>query len=122
VRLPHEFPFRLVDRPQGGVARVAVSANEFWDRGLAARGAGLWLEAMAQSAALTLEGAGAGGAGQMALAGVERFLVHRSPAAGDLVHISARLEGGFGPVVRVAAVAEDSEGAIAEGFLLLVGG
>jgi len=121
VRLPHEFPFRLVDRPQAGVARVAVSANEFWDRGLAARGAGLWLEAMAQSAALTLEGAGAG-AGRMALAGVERFLVHRSPAAGELVHISARLEAGFGPVVRVAAIAEDSEGTVAEGVLLLVGG
>jgi hypothetical protein len=47
--------------------------------------------------------------------------VHRFPVAGSVVRISARLEGGFGSVVRVVAVAEDSEGTVAEGVLLLVG-
>lgn len=122
MRLPHEFPFRFVDRPCAGHAVVALSANEFWSRGPAERGAGLWLEAMAQAAALTLDDPQAPGAGgEMALAGAEGLQVHRFPMAGTVVRISARLEGRFGSVARIVAVAEDSEGTVAEGVLLLVG-
>jgi len=122
VRLPHEFPFRLVDRPSDGEAIVGISANDFWSRGPAPRGAGLWLEALAQAAAVLLEDPGAGRGGeQKALAGVESFRLLRQPRIGGTYRVTVRLESRFGAVVRVAASASDEQGVVAEGVLLLAG-
>ncbi len=121
MRLPHRFPFQLVDRDAGGTARVLLSANDFWSRGAVSRGAGLWIETMAQAAALVLEEPAAdGGAESRVLAGVEKLRIDREPAAGATVTITLQLEAQFGPVVRVAAHAADSEGPFGRATLLLV--
>lgn len=121
MRLPHRFPFRFVDRGDDGTARVLLSANDFWSRGAAARGAGLWIETMAQAAALVLaEPASEEGPEGRVLAGVEDLTLDREPVAGAAVTISLRLEARFGAVARVAATAADDEGPFARAALLLV--
>ena len=121
MRLPHAFPSRLVERPRDGEAVVGLSANDFWSRGPEPRGAGLWLEAMAQAAALLLENPDGEGEGEKALAGVEGFRLLREPEIGGVYRFSVRLEARFGAVIRIAGSAADERGAVAEGVLLLVG-
>ncbi|MCB1007384.1 MAG: hypothetical protein KDB94_00680 [Acidobacteria bacterium] len=121
MRLPHAFPFRLVERPRDGEAVVGLSANDFWSRGPGPRGAGLWLEAMAQAAALLLENPDGDGEGEKVLAGVEGFRLLREPEIGGVYRFSVRLEARFGAVIRIAGSAADERGAVAEGVLLLVG-
>jgi hypothetical protein len=121
VRLPHRFPFRFVERGDQGTARVLLSANDFWSRGTVPRGAGLWIETMAQAAALTLtEPDSDEHPDERVLAGVENLTLDREPAAGVAVTISLRLEARFGAVARVAATAADDEGPFARATLVLV--
>lgn len=122
MRLPHGFPFRLVDRRAGERARVLLSANDFWSRGSEARGLALWVEAMAQAAALLLQQPGEEPGGELSLAGIEGARLERLPRPGDEVTIEVCLEARFGKVTRVAARIADGRGDVARATLLLARG
>jgi 3-hydroxymyristoyl/3-hydroxydecanoyl-(acyl carrier protein) dehydratase len=100
LKLPHRFPFRLVDREIGGKGVVRVSVAAWWGRGSRGLTLPLLVEAIAQSAALVLGPDGAGGE-RMALAAVEEARLERTPDAGDTLEIHVRLEARLGRLVRV---------------------
>lgn len=100
MRLPHRFPFRLVDREDDGRALLRATAGAWWGRGGGDLTLPLLVEAVAQSAALLL-GPEDGPGERMALAAVEAANLDRRPAPGETVEIRVRLETRLGRLVRV---------------------
>lgn len=109
MKLPHRFPFRLVERAIDGRGVVCASADDWWGRRGNGPGLPLLVEAVAQSAALLLAPEGPGGtvgrdgeAGErMALAAVEEARLTRVPEPGERVEIQVHLETRLGHLVRV---------------------
>lgn len=122
--LPHRFPFRLVDRVEGGRVRVALTTDAVWLRGSEGYPAALAVEILAQSAILLLPETTSGG-GKGLLAGIDGAAFHASPAPGDVLSIEIRQTGRFGTVVRVEGTITrrsgrgDEEEPVAEAALLL---
>jgi 3-hydroxymyristoyl/3-hydroxydecanoyl-(acyl carrier protein) dehydratase len=100
LRLPHRFPFRLVDREADGGALLCATAAAWWDRGEEGLALPLLVEGVAQSAALLL-GSEGGPAERMALAAVEAARLDRRPLPGERLEIRVRLETRLGRLVRV---------------------
>jgi 3-hydroxymyristoyl/3-hydroxydecanoyl-(acyl carrier protein) dehydratase len=120
VDLPHRFPFRWIDRPSGGRARLAWTAAAYWHREDPLAPVGWVAEAMAQAAALTL-GDPAAASRRLSLAGLEGIECLRAPLAGEILEIEVRLEGRWGGVLRVAAEVTAGGAVVARGALLLAG-
>ena len=100
MKLPHRFPFRLVDREADGRALLCATAGSWWDRGEEGLTLPLLVEAVAQSAALLL-GPEEGPGERMALAAVEAARLDRRPVPGERFEIRVRLETRLGRLVRV---------------------
>lgn len=109
MKLPHRFPFRLVERAIDGRGVVCASADAWWGRSGNGPGLPLLVEAVAQAAALVLAPEGpdgsAGSAGataeRMSLAAIEDARLTRAPRPGERVEIDLRLETRLGHLVRV---------------------
>ena len=86
MNLPHRFPFRWIDRPRGGRARLAWTAAAYWHRENPLAPVGWVAEAMAQAAALLL-GDPEAPSRRLALAGLEGVECLRAPVAGEVLEI-----------------------------------
>jgi nicotinate-nucleotide pyrophosphorylase len=79
----------------------------------------LWIEILAQAAALTLA-EGDSSTDRLVLAGVERFELLKEPGPGAGVRVAAELMARLGSVVKVRAEARRDDGVVvARGELLL---
>ncbi len=124
--LPHQYPFRLVDRivraPSGdrfeGAVEARVSAG---GRAVAAEAWGsplLLAEAVAQSA-LLLQGGDPAVGRRGFLAGLDGFVIDRPPRAGDTLTIEVRLAARFGAIVRFEGRVTCGAEEIARGAVLV---
>ena len=116
--LPHQFPFRLVERESGSRARVRLTSTAFWIRDGGELGVALLAEMMAQGAALLLRDPTAPDADRL-LAGLEGVECDQRICAGDTLEIEAKLEARLGGAVRVAVRVFREDLEIARGRLLL---
>ena len=137
--IPHRFPFAFIDpraaeRRGGDHVAIRVSAGDWLNR-VGGPSPVLSLELLAQASLILLprpeydseDAPAAEGRDQPAIAGFadvhfDQRWVRRPPAAGDTFLAEARLEGRFGPMLKVkAALSLDGE-ELTRGTLLLVGG
>jgi len=118
VSLPHQFPFRLVERESGPRARVRLTSTAYWIRDRGELTIGLLAEMMAQGAALLLRDPDAPAADRL-LAGLEGVECERRIFAGDTLELEASLEARLGGAVRVAVRVFRDDLEIAHGRLLL---
>ena len=100
-RLPHRFPFRLIDRRDENHVVVALSAGAVWGRGETPYPGPLMVEIMAQAAMALLDGPPAGD--RAFLAGVEDLVVERAPRPGELLQATAEVQARFGGTIKVLA-------------------
>jgi 3-hydroxyacyl-[acyl-carrier-protein] dehydratase len=121
--LPHEYPFRLLDRRADGTAVVLVSGNAAQLRGADELPAFLAVEVLAQSALFALvEPSGEhestrGGLGL--LAGVQDVQFHAPLRPGDRVSVAATLLARLGALSKVRAELRRGDELVVEGELLL---
>ena len=106
--LPHQFPFRLVDRLDGGRIVLVLSTNASWVRGADDLPRALGIEILAQAAMLLLpDGLGRE---RGLLAGIDRAEFQRGIRAGDRLTVEATALGGFGKVMKVEGRVTDEHG------------
>jgi len=130
LRLPHAFPFRMIDRileiekGKKAIALKNVSIDEpyfschFKDDPVMP--GVLILEAMAQTGGLAFESAfESGGEGVPVLARVEEFRLKRRVIPGDQVIIEAEVLHIFSDLAKVKVLARVEGEAVAEGTLVL---
>ena len=127
-RLPHGYPFRLLDRVADGSVVVLVAANAAQLRGASELPPMLAVEVMAQAALVVLASAGgefsdaerAGEAPRVGLlAGIDSAVFHAPLRAGDRVRAQAALLGRMGPIVKVRCELRRDDELVAEAGLLL---
>lgn len=120
--LPHEYPFRLVERRRGEAVVVSLTVDASWCRGAGAYPAVLALEILAQAAILALPEADAGGRGLLAGIDNARFLAPLEP--GDELLARLELAGRFGRLIKVSGTLEDAQGRrlVEAGLLLALDG
>ncbi len=123
-RLPHAYPFRLVDRlaDGGGGVVVMITADAAQLRGGAELPGMLAVEVMAQAALMTLapaeDGGGEAPRGGL-LAGLDEVSFHAPLIAGDRVHASATVLARMGALVKVRCELRRGDELLVEGGLLL---
>lgn len=130
ARLPHRFPFLLVDRVQelvpgkGGRGIKGISAGELLGPGQAFPGL-LILEAGAQLLGLVAGAAGGEPPAEPAvgyLAAIQEFHCHRAVKAGDLLQVEVELGRRFGPLLQGRVRALVAGELVAEGRLTATNG
>ena len=121
--LPHAFPFRLVDRFDGGDGlRLTWTVGGALDRGAGQAPTVLAVEMMAQAALMLVASGGAGEAessGPGLLAGADRVVFHAAVRAGDRLEAHAELTGRFGRLMKVRTRLTREGALVVEGDLLL---
>ena len=121
-RLPHAYPFRLVDRLADGGVGVVVTADAAQLRGGAELPVMLAVEVMAQAALVVLAPADAG-AGEAPsgglLAGLDEVSFHAPLVAGDGLRASATVLARMGALVKVRCELRRGDELVVEGGLLL---
>lgn len=121
--LPHEYPFRLLDRRADGTAVVMVAGNAAQVRGADELPAFLAVELLAQSALFALvepsgqHGSSQGGLGL--LAGVQDVQFHAPLRPGDRLSVAATLLAQLGALSKVRAELRRGDELVVEGELLL---
>ena len=121
--LPHEYPFRLLDRRADGTIVALVSGNAAQVRGAEELPAFLAIELLAQSALFALgEPPGErkstqGGLGM--LAGVQDVQFHAPLRPGDRLSVAATLLARLGGLSKVRAELRRGDELVVEGELLL---
>jgi 3-hydroxyacyl-[acyl-carrier-protein] dehydratase len=121
--LPHEYPFRLLDRHADGTVAVLVTGNAAQLRGADELPAFLAVELLAQSALLALgESAGdtaTSGGGLGLLAGVQEVQFHAPLRPGDRLSVHATVLARLGALSKVRAELRRGDELVVEGELLL---
>lgn len=121
--LPHEYPFRLLDRRTDGTVVVLVSGNAAQVRGADELPAFLAVEVLAQSALVALvEPSGERGSsdrGLGLLAGVQDVQFHAPLRPGDRLSVAATLLARLGALSKVRAELRRGDELVVEGELLL---
>ena len=102
MTLPHQYPFRLVDRAGERRAIVRLSGGAYWQRQTDLLQVPWLVEAAAQAAGLLLVG-DAGAEPTVRLAGIETASLSRPIGGGESIEIEARVAGRLGRLVRVEA-------------------
>ncbi len=97
--LPHQFPFRLIDRVEGDSAVLAATVSAQWLRDSGAVPAVLSIEILAQAAIVLFPDDGKGG--RALLAGVDAAQLVRPLAAGERLQARVRLVGHFGRMMKI---------------------
>lgn len=122
MNLPHRFPFRWVEGIRDGKALAVFSANSTWLRGSAPIPAAFLAELVAQAAAVLLEDPTASPTTpqQRWLAGIDRLVMHRTVAAGDLLEVAVVAGRRFGNAMRVEGAISTGGEPVADVVLLLV--
>ncbi|MGH9441387.1 MAG: hypothetical protein ACRD16_03860 [Thermoanaerobaculia bacterium] len=124
--LPHVYPFRFVesvsrerdDRFAGGEVTAAISAGQRACAGPAWSSPFLLAEIIAQSA-LLLEGGDADIGRTGFLAGLDNFVLSRTPAPGDQLAIRIDLLATFGLFAKFGGVISCGDEEIARGEVLV---
>lgn len=121
-RLPHGYPFRLVDRLAHGGVDVMITADAAQLRGGAELPAMLAVEVMAQAALVTLAPADGGGGeaprGGL-LAGLDEVTFHAPLVAGDSIRVIATVLARMGALVKVRCELRRGDELVVAGSLLL---
>ena len=121
--LPHEYPFRLLDRRADGTVVVLVSGNAAQLRGADELPAFLAVELLAQSALFALvEPSGErdpSDRGLGLLAGVQDVQFHSPLRPGDRLSVAATLLARLGALSKVRAELRRGDELVVEGELLL---
>jgi 3-hydroxymyristoyl/3-hydroxydecanoyl-(acyl carrier protein) dehydratase len=121
--LPHEYPFRLLDRRADGTVVVLVSGNAAQVRGAEELPAFLAVEVLAQSALFALvESSGerdSSDRGLGLLAGVQDVQFHAPLRPGDRLSVAATLLARLGALSKVRAELRRGDELVVEGELLL---
>ncbi len=121
--LPHEYPFRLLDRRADGTVVVLVSGNAAQVRGADELPAFLAVEVLAQSALFALvEPSGERDSSHRRLgllAGVQDVRFHAPLRPGDRVSVAATLLARLGALSKVRAELRRGDELVVEGELLL---
>lgn len=99
-RLPHRYPFAMVE-DRAGPSRVRFSADDARCRNLSEVPQWALVEAFAQAAGLSAFGPGSGGS----LVQVNRFRCPRPARPGDELHIAVAVVRRMGPLLRVRVTA-----------------
>jgi 3-hydroxymyristoyl/3-hydroxydecanoyl-(acyl carrier protein) dehydratase len=121
VKLPHRFPFRLIDRTGPDGARLALSADAYWLRGSGHFPPAFCVEVVAQAAASLLAGVEDGpGQRQRWLAGIDRVEVLRPVRAGESLEVRVQPVGRFAGIARISGQIFSGTEKVAEATLLLV--
>jgi len=121
--LPHEYPFRLLDRRADGTVVVMVAGNAAQVRGTDELPAFLAVELLAQSALFALvEPSGErdpSDRGLGLLAGVQDVQFHSPLRPGDRLSVAATLLARLGALSKVRAELRRGDELVVEGELLL---
>ena len=121
--LPHEYPFRLLDRRADGTVVVLVSGNAAQVRGAEELPAFLAVEVLAQSALFALVGPSgerdSSDRGLGLLAGVQDVQFHAPLRPGDRLSVAATLLARLGALSKVRAELRRGDELVVEGELLL---
>jgi len=121
--LPHEYPFRLLDRRADGTVVVMVAGNAAQLRGADELPAFLAVELLAQSALFALvEPSGErdpSDRGLGLLAGVQDVQFHSPLRPGDRLSVAATLLARLGALSKVRAELRRGDELVVEGELLL---
>ena len=121
--LPHEYPFRLLDRRADGTVVVLVTGNAVQLRGAHELPSFLAVELLAQSTLFALAAPDAEtppqGGGLGMLAGVQDVQFHAPLRVGDRLDAAATLIARLGPLSKVRAELRRGDEVVVEGELLL---
>lgn len=121
--LPHEYPFRLLDRRADGTVVVLVSGNAGQVRGGQELPSFLAIELLAQSAVFALDepsgDRASSGGGLGMLAGVQDVHFHTPLRPGDRLFAAATLLARLGAMSKVRAELRRGDELVVEGELLL---
>jgi len=128
-RLPHAFPFRMVDRilaidpGKRAVALKNVSMDEPYFRGHfqnePTMPGVLILEALAQTGGLAFQSSFEREEGVPFLAGIDEFRLKKRVVPGDQIVLEAEVIRVFSHLAKVKVLARVGEEAVAEGMLVL---
>ena len=132
-RLPHAFPFRMIDRIlqiEPGKKVVAIKNVSFDEPFLQGRFLKepfmpivLILEAMAQTGGIAFHSlSGTGESGVPFLAGVDEFRLKKKVVPGDQMVLDAEILHTFSHLAKVRVTVQVGEETVAEGTLVLAKG
>jgi 3-hydroxymyristoyl/3-hydroxydecanoyl-(acyl carrier protein) dehydratase len=120
--LPHQFPFRLVERLADGSVWVITTASMWAARGREELPFSLALEMLAQGAHEVLSAPGSTEAVDLRLAGIDEGELFAPIEPGARLRVEAEMLGRFGPLVKATARLVDGETVVAKANLLLASG
>lgn len=124
--LPHEYPFRLVDRvteeKDSAFSRGRVQVRVTGGQRAASGGdwsSPLWMAEVIAQSALLLQGGDAEIGRRGFLAGIDGFRASRAPIAGETLDVDVSLTARFGAIMKFRGVVSCAGAQVASGEILI---